>query len=114
MKLADIIELAKQGYTPADIKELLNFNIEAPAETPTPTQGESVADIAESEQTAPQTKPTEEAPAVVADSIDYKKLYEESVAKLQEAQNNNINQAIRDTNRETDQEILNSLVVSFM
>ena len=55
MKLTDIIALAKQGYTPADIKELLTLATE---ETQTETEGE-----ASEEEKAPAREPAAEEPA---------------------------------------------------
>ena len=58
MKLTDIIELAKQGYKPADIRELLKIETE----------------------TEPQPEQSAEDP-----EPDYKTLYEEEKAKRQAA-----------------------------
>ena len=69
MKLTDIIELAKQGYKPADIRELLKIETETepqPAEDPQQEQEEQPAED-------PEPEP------------DYKTLYEEEKAKRQAA-----------------------------
>lgn len=64
MKLTDIIELAKQGYKPADIRELLKIGTETePKSEPEPDQPAE----------DPQPEP------------DYKQLYEEEKAKRQAA-----------------------------
>ena len=66
MKLTDIIELAKQGYKPADIRELLKIETETepqPQQDPEP----------QPEQSAEDPEP------------DYKTLYEEEKAKRQAA-----------------------------
>ena len=69
MKLTDIIELAKQGYKPADIRELLKI------ETETEPQPEQSAEDPE-----PQPEQSAEDP-----EPDYKTLYEEEKAKRQAA-----------------------------
>ena len=84
MKLTDIIELAKQGYKPSDIRELLKIETETepqpqqeqeeqPAEDPQQEQEEHPAEDPQQEQ--------EEHPA----EPDYKQLYEKEKAKRQAA-----------------------------
>lgn len=102
MKLEDIIALAKQGYKPSDIKELIELSKEDTEEVE--IQGETPGDPAESEQTTPKdSKPTETTEKV--DSIDYKKLYEEEHSKLLNAQKNNIHQNMAGSDK-TDEEVL--------
>ena len=70
MKLTDIIELAKQGYKPADIRELLKIETET---EPQPQQD-------------PEPQPEPEQPAEDPEpEPDYKTLYEEEKAKRQAA-----------------------------
>lgn len=88
MNLTDIISLAKQGYKPNDIKELI-----------------ALAEPMETEQPAPPENPAEEAPVMEeqkepvkqepVEVIDYKALYEESQKKLHAAQQANINTNIQ-------------------
>lgn len=68
MKFTDIIALAKQGFTPADIREFMKLDTEPeqPAEDPQQEQEEQPAED-------PQQEP------------DYKQLYEEEKAKRQAA-----------------------------
>lgn len=102
MNLNDIIALAKQGYKPADIKELIELSKETIPEVA--DQGEAPEDAAESEQTTQEiSKPTE--PTESVESIDYKKLYEEEHSKLLNAQKNNIHQNMAGSEK-TDEEIL--------
>lgn len=102
MKLEDIIALAKQGYKPADIKELIELSKEDAYESD--NQGETPGDAAESEQTTPEdSKPTETPENV--DSIDYRKLYEEEHSKLLNAQRTNLNQNM-DGLSKSDEEIV--------
>ena len=80
MKFTDIIALAKQGFTPADIREFMKLDTE-PEETP------AVADpVPEEEQAAADPEPEEEQAAADPEpEQDYKKLYEEEKAKRQAA-----------------------------
>lgn len=93
MKLTDIIALAKQGYKPADIKELLTMADPEPAQAP----AQAPADGAGENTPEDQPKPTQahatttEAPAdngaeddQTAQEPDYKALYEAEKKKRQE------------------------------
>lgn len=94
MKLTDIIALAKQGYKPADIKELLTMADQEP--TPAPAAPAPADNGAEEDPPKDQPKPTQahatttEAPADGAaedgkdTEPDYKALYEAEKKKRQE------------------------------
>ena len=111
MTLKDIIELAKQGYTPADIKELMSINIDSVSQD-TP-QGETDAgEDHESDDATLTPNPTADVPEADVNSIDYKKLYEESLEKLAEAQKANISQALPP--KEDDLNILANTIKGFM
>ena len=109
MKFTELVALAKAGYSLADIKELQKLADESEAiETPQPTTVETV----EGED------PTVETPNLNTESVeedeatpDYKKLYEDSLIKLAEAQKVNINQPMPKSN---DEESLASAIRSFM
>ena len=80
MKLTDIIELAKQGYKPADIRELLKIETETEPKTEPETEPKTEPET----ETAAADPVQEESPA--ADPVpDYKQLYEEEKAKRQAA-----------------------------
>lgn len=85
MKLTDIIALAKQGYKPNDIKELLTLaeptEKTANDEPETPEKEEPIEDK-EQEKEEPVKEPENKEP-------DYKALYEESQKALKEAQKKN-------------------------
>lgn len=98
MKFTELVALAKAGYSLADIKELKKLADESEAiETPQPTV----------ETPNLNTESVEEAEA----TPDYKKLYEDSLIKLAEAQKANINQPMPDSN---DEESLASAIMRFM
>ena len=77
MKLTDIIELAKQGYKPSDIRELLKIGTETePQQDPEPEpEPEAQPDPEPEPEAQPDPKP----------EPDYKQLYEEEKAKRQAA-----------------------------
>lgn len=103
MKLTDIIALAKQGYTPSDIKELIAITENAAPDTipeaePQPATIETVPGEASPD---PNIGSPEPAPA----EIDYKKLYEEMTSEmdsiktqLREAQSANRSASINTSN----------------
>ena len=105
MKFDDIIALAKAGYKPNEVKELL-----AMAE-PTP-------------EPDPEPEKKEEKPEEIQTSIDtdYKKLYEESQKALDKANEslkkaqamNNRKDVSNDGNKKSDAEIVNDWARSFM
>lgn len=115
LSLGDIVVLAKQGFTAKDVKELMNTEIIESEQQDADVPSENVSE----ENT--QHDEVNEQPALEDDeSIDYKKLYEESVEQLnkttedlKKAQNTNINQNIN-TNTQTDEEIISDLVRGFM
>jgi outer membrane biosynthesis protein TonB len=85
MKLSDIIALAKAGYKPSEVKELLEMAETDSKEEPTePTKPNEPTEPTEpkDDKKDPETskEPTEP---------DYKALYEETEKKLKEAQKEN-------------------------
>lgn len=90
MNLKDLITLAKQGYSLADIKELVQL---ADDKEQSETIQEEVKDTelkgAEADEPEKAQKPDSE-PEGGDDVIDYKKLYEEQKTQLEKLQNDNI------------------------
>lgn len=108
MTLTDIIELAKQGYKPGDIKELIALSNES--ELNNVNQGEAPEDGSESDYTTQEdSKPTETLDN--DDSVDYKAMYEAEHSKLLNAQKNNLNQNIN-SNTKSDEDIINDLFMN--
>ena len=81
MKLTDIIELAKQGYKPSDIRELLKIETET---EPQPQQDPESEPKLEQPAEDPQQEPEQHAGDPEPEP-DYKTLYEEEKAKRQAA-----------------------------
>lgn len=101
MNLIDILELAKQGYKPNDIKELIELSKE------TENQGDTPADGGESDHTTQEdSKPTESEEN--DNSIDYRAMYEAEHERLLNAQKSNINQNMND-NTKSDEEVVTEL-----
>ena len=116
MKFTDIVDLAKQGYTPKDIKELLSLNVSDGSEDIPPEEDHHEEGQADEliDQKCDAT-PEDDA------GLDYKSLYEESQKELEKikndlkkAQKDNTKENMGDPNKPSDNDILNDIVRSFM
>lgn len=117
MKLEDIIALAKQGYKPSDIRELIELaNTQGQEESTAGEQGEDAhSEDAESEHATDGDNPTGENAGANDNAVDYKALYEESQKKLQLAQQANTRKDMSDSaDSKSDEDLLNELARSFM
>lgn len=92
VSLKDLIELAKAGYTPANVKELISLSetadpqkTEEPKEPAGATTEPKPAETKPEETKAPEKEP-EDKPE---EAVDYKALYEKSQADLKAAQEAN-------------------------
>lgn len=120
LKLADLIELAKQGYTPDKVKELIELSNSEEADTsnnsddqPTPEENE-VPDTTAPEE---KQKDAETSP----EAVDYTKKIEElekklkdSEAKLSELQKKNTRQNADKGDKPTDADVFANAMKSFM
>lgn len=91
--LNDIVALAKQGYKPGDIKELISLSEKVDAEKPEEQQKAAGAVDSPKPADSEAKEPTENvkpANAEQKDDVDYKKLYEQSQSDLKKAQEANI------------------------
>lgn len=115
MKFDDIIALAKAGYKPNEVKELL-----AMATEPEPTLEPDQEPTQEHEPEQPKEEKSEEVQTTI--DTDYKKLYEESQKALDKANEslkkaqamNNRKDVSNDGNKKSDAEIVNDWARSFM
>ena len=73
MKFSDILDLARQGYKPSDIRELLSMTEPEPEPEPKPE---------------PEPEPEPE--------TDYKKMYEDTLKKLTDLQKANQRQPVEE------------------
>lgn len=87
----DIVDLAKAGYKPGDLRELLALSETADAGKQEEPQ-EVVPAITEPESTNPEpvVRTENKEPAEPEETVDYKKLYEQSQEDLKKAQAANI------------------------
>lgn len=92
MNLNDIIALAKQGYKPADIKELLAL---ADVTEPEATNPEIKDGVQEPKADEPIKEPETTKPDASESAIDYKKLYEDEKAKVEKIQKDNLTKNIK-------------------
>lgn len=114
MNLTDIIALAKQGYTPADIRELLKLSTEE--KTPA-ASGEASTEKEPEPAAEPETKstPTEEAEKAEDTTDDKDEKIKELQDQLKKAQDANTRQKRpEDTPQKTDAEILKDMARRFM
>ena len=118
LNLTDIVALAKQGYKPNDIKELIELTKEAPAEAETEVQPTT-------EEAPAENKPTEENQKDGEASngqLDYKEEVEKLKAQLQETENklsklqkeNTRRNADTDEDKKSDAEAFADVMKSFM
>lgn len=82
MKFSDILDLARQGYKPSDIKELLSINTEP--ETEPKHEPEQETDTKSEPNSDPEP--------------DYKKLYEDAMKKIDLLQKSNQRKPIEEHN----------------
>ena len=101
VSIKDLIELAKAGYTPAAVKELITLSEKAePVKTEEPKEpavatNEPKPAVATNEPKPAEAKPEEnkagenESQGKPEEAVDYKKLYEKTLADLKTAQEAN-------------------------
>lgn len=113
MKLTDIIALAKQGYTPADIKELLTLATEEETQTETESEASEKVKgpVIEPEPEEPAEGPQGGAETETEESDRIKEL-ESKVKDLQES--NTRRARPEEPKRKSDEEILADMARRFM
>ena len=113
MKLTDIIELAKQGYKPSDIKELIELSesTESKEADQKTDDHESQKVEAEEKEEPEKETPTKEDPD---NSIDYKKLYEAEKEKTEMLQKANTKTDMSNEAKQDDFETVMDAVKGFM
>lgn len=111
--LSDIASLAKAGYTPQDVKDLMQLNKATFDDGASPQPGEPTPGDASGSQPAPGTEPDkskEMAPTASvqpADETDYKALYEAEQEKLKALQNKNTQADISGNNTTNISDLVN-------
>lgn len=114
MKFSDILALAKQGYTPADIRELLSMQteeVQQETEQAEPTE-QAQAMPKEAEPTNAPAETAQSAGEAVSGNADKINELEQEIARLK-AENTRIAQPAKERAK-TSQEILTDLARGFM
>lgn len=122
LNITDIVALAKQGYKPNDIKELIELTKEAPEEKSEDQKTQPKPDEPEKPS---EDKPKEEEKkdgAASDDQLDYKEEVEKLKAQLQETENklsklqkeNTKRRADNDDDQKSDAEAFADVMKSFM
>lgn len=94
ISLSDLITLAKAGYTPGQVKELISLG---ETSAPEPKAEEPPAATGATDEPKPASEEPKEAaenaqPGKTEDPVDYKSLYEQTKADLDKAQKANVAQ----------------------
>lgn len=115
LNLNDIIALAKQGYKPSDVKELIELSKTVEASEPDQEQPtETPEEVKEAPKEAPKEEEKKEG-AQAAEIVDYKAKVEELEKKLSDLQKANTKQnADKSEDKKSDAELFADVVKSFM
>ena len=118
MKLTDIIDLAKQGYKPSDIKELIELSesAENDQKDELPDEGNAQKNPErDQDQDVPEDKtPDDSASDKEDDALDYKSLYEAEKTKNATLQKMIMKVDISGSDTASDQEIFADVMKNFM
>lgn len=119
MNIMDIVALAKAGYKVQDVKDLIELSTSAstnseppaPAEPTSPVENTAkvTAQPTQAEQ-KPQGEPTEN--AINIETLQ--KELEAAKEQIKTLQNSNTKQNLSNASAESDQDVMNSFVQSFM
>lgn len=115
MILTDIIALAKAGYSPKDIKDLIALAEPTP-QAPGAQDPEPEPEKKPEPETPSIEEPTKEIPAIDEKSnvIDYQEKVKELEAKIAEMQKENVSKDISGHETESDDDMLADLVRKYM
>lgn len=113
--IMDLLSFAKAGYTPKDVKELLEMDIPEPS----PKLPEEVPEIMEQKDAENAAKESAQVlPSPLdnagAEDIDYKKLYEEEAEKVKQLQKENIKQDASAGSKEDPMKAVDDFLASLM
>ena len=107
MTAKEMFELAKAGYKPTEIVEMHKLMKEADVEPETEPEAEPITEPETEPEAEPITEPETEP------EIDYKKLYEDTLAKLTAAQEDNSSRNMAGSTK-SDEDILADAIRGFM
>ena len=114
--IMDLLSFAKAGYSPKDVKELLEIDV--PDNVPSPKSPEAIQAPEEkkAEENTPRESVKEEPSPDAADAndIDYKKLYEEEAEKVKQLQIANTKQDASKGSEEDPMKGFDDFLTNFM
>ena len=119
ISIKDIVELAKAGYKPSEVKELITLanQSEVPAENKGEQKGQGEKteepEAGEEQPEEAQKKPTV-TPKEDSSILSYKEKIAELEEKLQKLQSENVHKDQSDVQTKSDEELLNELTASYM
>ena len=119
--IKDIVELAKAGYKPSEVKELLSLANQSEEKPEEKEEGEQKGKPEKTEQhEAGKEQPDEaqkngtSAPEEDSSILSYKKQIEELEEQVKKLQSDNVHKDQSDKNEKSDEERLNEITASFM
>ena len=117
VSLKDLIDLAKAGYTPANIRELISLSEKAePQKTEEPQEPAGAPIEPKPAETEPEENkaPEKEPEAKPEETVDYKALYDKTAADLKAAQEANRSSSQPEEKTEDAHKHLAETIASFM
>lgn len=113
--IMDLLSFAKAGYSPKDVKELLEMDIPEPS----PKLPEVVPEIKDQKDAEnPAEESGQDLPSPIdnagAEDIDYKKLYEEEAEKVKQLQKQNTMQDASAGNKDDPMKAVDDFLASLM
>lgn len=116
LSIFDIVALAKAGFKASDIRDLTSIDVPEEDESGNENEADTTAQTSAqppAENSAKESEKVEAGTETSDDDIDYKKLYEEKCAELENAQKQNTKMPI--PQNETDNKTsINDIVRKFM
>lgn len=106
MNFSDIIALAKNGYSPKDIKDLIQLATEVEAEE-TPEEGKADTDALEESKTEDTGTEHKEEPKADTETAELQQQLDDLRKQLEIAQRANINRNV-EKEKESDRDIIDS------
>jgi len=113
--IMDILSFAKAGYTPKDVKELLE--LEVPEPLPKDPEVVTISPVEKKESENAAKEPAQVLPSqddAKTDDIDYKKLYESEAEKVKQLQKQNTMQDASKGEKEDPMKAIDEFIASFM
>lgn len=115
--IMDILSFAKAGYSPKDVKELLEIEVPDELLPPTNPMHSHKSPVEKKEPESAAKESANELPSqddAKADDIDYKALYEKEVEKVKRLQTQNTNQDASGGEKEDPMKAVDDFLASFM